>query len=324
MPYDSSNYITRTPLEGVALDFMVETDGYIADKLFPPKVVDKRKKKIYQADKSKLRHVDTRKGTNAEPNLVDEQLFTRDVDLIEHKLGREINPRDVRDADIPSLLDEGRATRQVTNHLLIDRELEAVTLATTTGNYPSSLTSALSSGSKWNEAGGDPESDMKTINAALRNSCGRDANAIAMSIETYDKLCLSPNFRDRVKYTSREPVNEADLKAYFKVDHVFIAKARYDSAVEGATASIGGFWGANVIAFVYNPSIGLEDLGYGHTYTFNTPFWVDVWEDARRKGSAGAMKRVTVGAEWKLASGYTVGSSDTDFAAGYLLRTTVA
>lgn len=323
MPYDRSQYITRTPLEDVAFDFMVEQGDYVADALFPAKPVDKSLKRVYQLDTSKLRFVETRKGTNAEANLVDEQLAPVSFTLEEHKLARDINPRDVRDADIPSLVNEQRAVKQVTNQLLLRKELLAVTLATTTSNYPAALTQALAAGSRWNDALGDPESDKVTVDAALRNVCGRGANAMTMAIETYDKLKLSPNFRDRIKYTNGGPVTLDAMKAFFNVDFIFLGKARYDSANEGATASISGFWGTNVIFHVYQPSPTLEDVGFGHTYLMNTPFWTRVDEDPKRVGPAGAIKRVTVGTEYVLMPGYNAVAGGTTFGAGYLLRTAV-
>ena len=323
MPYDRNAFITRNAIEGVAFDYMTSATDFIADALFTPKVVDNSRKKIYQRDTSKLRYVDTRKGTNAEPQLVDEQLFTSDITLEEHKLGKEINPRDVRDADMPSLLDQSRAAQQVTNHLLIYREKAAADLVTTAANYPSALTSALAGGARWNDPAGDPEADRVTINAALRNACGGEANAVAMGIETFDKLTLSANFRDRTKYTGSGPVTDAMIKAYFKVDYFFIGRARYDSANEGAAASIGGFWGTNAIFYRYNPSVGLEDTSFGHMYYMQSPFWSDVYVDMKRKGSAGAMTRVTVGTEYKLGPGFIESASSSKFSAGYLLRTVV-
>jgi hypothetical protein len=207
---------------------------------------------------------------------------------------------------------------------MLKREELAVTLATTTGNYPSDLTSALSSGSKWNEAGGDPEADKVTADNALINRCGRKANAAAMSGNTFRKLKLSPNFRDRVKYTTGGPVTLEAVKAFFQVEHLFIGDARYDAALEGAAASISDFWGGNVIFFVHNPSPKIEDVSYGHMYHFEAPFWTSVEIDPKRKGPAGPMKRVEVGSEYVLGKGYVVSSSDSDFAAGYLFRTTVA
>lgn len=324
MPYDRSAFVTRTPQEDIAFDFMVDQTGLIADALFTPKKVQKADTKVYQADTSKLKLIETRKKTNAEVDLIDEQLFSRNITLEEHKLGAEVNPRDVRDADVPRLVDEARKVKLVTTSLLLRREDLAATLATTAANYPSDLTSAIASGSRWNETNGDPEADSVTAHNALVNRCGRKANACSMSGDTYRKLKLSPSFRDRVKYTTGGPVTKDAIKALFDVDYLFIGDARYDSTVEGATASISSFWGTNVIFFVYNPSVGLEDVSYGHMYLPEAPFWVETVIDQMRRGPAGHMRRVQVGTEYALDKGFVVSSGDSDFAAGYLFRTAVA
>lgn len=324
MPYDRDTYSTRTPLEGVAFDFMVDANDFIADKIFTPKPADKSKKKVAQFDTSKLKVVETRKKTDSEADLVDEQLFYRDIDLEEHKLGKEINPQNVANADNPRLLDEARGVRLVTNMLLMKREELAATLVTTASNYPSDLTAALGSGSRWHEAGGDPEADKVTADNALRNRCGRKANAMALDGNVYDRLCTSPSFRERVMYGGSAVVTDEHIKAFFKVQHLFVGNARRDAAVEGAAASIDGFWGTGVLFFVHDPSPDEEAMSYGHLYVKNTPFWTKVTEDDKRTGPNGPMKLVQVGTEYVMDKGFVVSSSDSDFAAGYLLRTVVA
>lgn len=326
MPYDRSAFITRTPLEGVAFDFMVNQNDLLADKLFTPKPVDRAEKKVAQFDTSKLRNYEDAKGTNAEASKIDEQLFYRNISLAEYKLGSDVNPRSVRDADMPGLIDDARKVKIITQALLIKRELRAATLATTAGNYPSALYQAIASGSRWNEAGGNPESDMATANEALRNSCGREANAVSMDVGTFDKIKLSPAFIDRTKYTSGGPVTKDMMKAFFgeSIEYLFIGRGRYDSSNEGVAASIGAVWGANVIAHVYDPSSSMESQSYGSMYMYGAPFWTSSTVDTKRMGPAGPMRTVEVGTEYVLLSGMTPGSGDNDFAAGYLFATAVA
>lgn len=323
MPYDRSAFVTRTADEKVAFDFMVEADAYIADKLFSPKPVDKAEKKIFQYDLSKLRRINTKAATNAKAPLTGEQLFTSNLTLDEYKLGAEINPRNVRDADVPSLISEQRAVKMVTNHLLLDRELIAATLATTVGNYPAGLTSALAAGSRWNDADGDPEADKVTVDNAMRNSCGMKANAVAMDESTWLKLKTSPSFRSRIQYTNGGPVGLEHVKAFFGVDFIFISTARYNTALEGAADAISSVWSDNVLFFYHNPGVGIDDVGYGMMGIIDSPFRVTVREDLARVGTAGPMKVVEVATEYGLKAGFVKASGDGDFAAGYLLRTAV-
>ncbi len=323
MPYDRSAFVTRTAIEGVCFDFATSAKDFIADWLFTPKPVAKASVKVTQADTSKLRIVETRKKTDAEVDLVDEQLFTINVDLEEHKLGAEVNPKDQRDADVRSMLSEARKARLVTEHLLRMRESLAATLATTVGNYPADLTSALAAADRWDQPDGDPEACKVTADNALIARCGKEANAVAMDVTTYNKLRTSPSFRTRTQYTNAGPVSDEAIKAYFKVEYLCVGRAQYDASNEGVAASVSGFWGTNVVFFYYNPSPALEDVSYGHMYLMNTPFWSKTTIDEKRNGPAGSMKRVEVGTEYKLGPGYVVGASDSDFAAGYLFRTVV-
>jgi len=328
MPYDRSAFVTRTPQEDIAFDFMVDASAYVADKLFAPKPVDKADKKFYQVDLSKLKLVNIDKGTMAEPDTVDEQLFASNVSLKEKKLGGWVNPRDERDADIKSLLGDARKIKQITNQILIGREYQAAALVTNTANYPTALTSAIASGSRWNEAGGDPEADIITAQEAVRNYIGggvTPCNAIVMDIACFRKLQTSPNLRTRTMYTKAGPVPQELVQAYLGVDHLFISTGRYSAKLEGIAESLGGFYGAdNVVLFKYNPSVALEDVSFGVMALMDSPFWVTVTPDPKRMGPAGPARFVQVGSEWALAPGMVESSSSTKFAAGYLLRTVVA
>lgn len=325
MPYDRSKFVTRTAEETLAFDFMMDDSSFIATSVFTPKPVDKAVKKIYQYDLSKIRRVNTEAATNAEAASVDEQLFTSDLTLREYKLKRWVNPRDVRDADIPALLDDTRAIQQITNHLKLEREIIAATLALTSTNYPASLTSALASGSKWNESDGNPEKDaLGTVHPALLNSCGRQANALALDWVTLAKLKTSPAFQTRTQYTNGGPIPDEVIKAFFGVDYLFVSKARYDSSPEGKAKSIGAVWGDDALFFVYNPGAGMNDVGYGIMGLVSTPFMVQTMEHPTKGGVAGNMRSVEVRTEYGFKAGMVVAEGDADFAAGYLLRDVVA
>jgi hypothetical protein len=331
MPYDRSTFITRTPEESMCFDFMAAKEEYLADKIFTPKSVEKSTTKIYQADKSKLRYVVGEGfGTNSEPPLIDEQFFSTNVTLAEFKYGREINPKDERDADAPvrMMMGNARGAALCTLAMLNEREKKAFDLVTTTGNYTAALTSAISSGSRWNETNGDPEADSITAHQAIKDKCGMRANALAIGDATLDKLQLSPAFRERTKYTGAGKVPVDYIKQMFGVEHLFVGSARIDQVIEGGTAAPGGLWADYALMYVYNPSPAVAPdpgaVSYGHMYMLKAPFWTDIFVDTKRVGPAGPMRRITVGTEYKLGAGYVAGSGDGDFNGGYLFRTVVA
>ena len=331
MPYDRSKYITRTPEESMCFDYMQAQDGFLADKIFVPKVVDHVQKKIYQSDKSKLRkYIGKMRGTASTPILIDEQFFSTNVTLNPYKYGRQIDPVEERDADAPvrPLLGNGRAAALVTQAHLLEVEAEAVTLVTTTGNYAAAQTSAIASGSRWNETNGDPEADSITAHQAIKTACGMHPNALAIGDATLDKIQLSPYFRERTKYTGAGKVPVEYVKQMFGVEHLFVGSARVDSGIEGGTASVAGFWSDYALMYVYNPSPAVAPepgaVSYGHMYTLARRFWTTVTINEQLQGPAGPMRTLQMGAELALGAGMVVADGNGDFNAGYLFRTVVA
>ena len=163
-----------------------------------------------------------------------------------------------------------------------------------------------------------------TADAALINTCGQKANAVLLDWATWMKIRLSPNFRDRTKYTHLGSVPDDVIKGFFDVDFVFIGKARYNAGMEGAADSISGFWGTNAIFFVYNPSVALEDMAFGLMTLREAPFVVTSEPIPLKRGMAGQMMLVQVSTEYGLMPGFVESSSSSKYAAGYLYRTVVA
>lgn len=329
MPYNRADFITTSPLTNVALDRFFSEEDLVFTKANTMVPFDKATGKIYQTDGlGKLTLISDERGTDSEPDLDDEQLFGRTITPNEYKGGGRINPRDVRDADVPGLLDEGRVIARKTAQMMLAAEkrfADAVLLST---NYPSSLTSALSAGDKWSDAAGNPEEDkLVTIDEALLDWCGKPANAMIIASDVLSKLKLSPEFRSRTQYTQSSGLTDEQVKAYFKVDYLFVGKARYNSALPGATRSITKIWAGNdVVFFHFDPRMpSAADPGQN---AFLMPFvgsmwWTAVDELKNLRGSAGAMKQVTVGAEYTFTPGFVESSSSSDFAAAYLLRDVV-
>lgn len=329
MPYNRSDFITAKPLTNVALDRFFNEQDLIFSKANTMVPLDKATMKIYQTDGlGRLSLISDERGTNSEPDLDDEQLFGREVVPSEYKAGGEVNPRDVRDADVPGLLDESRVIQRKTGQLMLAAEKRFADAVLTSGNYTSGLTTALSAGDRWSDAAGNPEEDkLVTVDEALLDMCGKPANAMIIASDVLAKLKLSPEFRSRTQYTQSSGLTDEQIKAYFQIDYLFVGKARYNSALPGAARSITKIWAGNdVVFFHFDPTLP-SAINPG-TNAFLMPFvgamwWVDVRPDERRIGSAGPMKRITVGAEYAFTPGFVESSSSSKYAAAYLLRDVV-
>lgn len=324
MPANRSSFVTRTALESLALGLFLDEKSVVASSLCNVQTFDKGDKKIYQRDNSVRRVVNTLKSTDSEADIVDQDVFATSVSALEHKLKAPINPRDLRDADLPQLMDESELVEHLTMRHLLAMEVDFATLAFTSGNYATSLTSALSSGSKWNEANGSPETNLLTVNDALRNSCGRKANAVTMDALTLEKLRLSPEWRSRTQYTNGGPIPDSLIKAFFGVDYLFVSSARVNGAVKGAAESLSAPFGDDVVFSVFDPNAGMRSQNAFVMGVLQSGFWTKTYEDVKRNGAAGSMRYVEVGTEYVFAPGFVESSSSSKISAAYLLRDVVA
>jgi hypothetical protein len=210
--------------------------------------------------------------------------------------------------------------------------LRIATLATTSGNYPSDLTSALTTGTnRWIDAGGDFEVDSNTARKAIKARSGKLPNAVAMSLTTFDQIRTGPLFRDRVKFTnsfmSMDEVKKT-LATALQVDHIFIGSAKYNTANDGATDTTADIWAVvgvgMVVFFYYNPSPAMYDVSYGHTWIRKNLYTYEAL-DPKRGSADGRITEIEGGWEYDYSAGYVADSANTTkFGAGYLFRNVTA
>lgn len=318
---DPSQFITRTALDNFSIRYANDADAFIAESVFPSVMVDKSLVKVYQFDTANFRVPDARADSKAEANSVDYAVFSTAKTLVNYKLKGEVDPRDVKNADAAVADMKMGITKTIMDGLLLRREVEAATLATTSSNYPSDLTSALTdSTNRWSDTGGDPEANGVTARSAVRLRCGKEANALALSWTGLETLKTSPALVDRLKYVQGSRIPNEMLMNLLGVQYLFVGKAIKNTNVEGnATQTLAEVWGDNALFFVYEPTPTRESVCYGKTYMLNQMYSYE-YEDVKRGSGAGRIQVIERGWEYVQAAGAVVSSSDTDFASGYLLR----
>lgn len=321
-----SSFITRTAVENFSLRAANEMTDFIADEVFTPVIVSKESVKVYQYDVSQFRVVDSRKSSKAEADSVDYGVFTTDRTCLLHKLSAPWDPADAAqfDAVVSNLQQD--AALQVMEALMLYKETEAVTLATTAGNYPASLTATLAAGATWLEVGGDPEGNSGTARTAVKTACSKSPNAAAMSWTTFDKLRGAPYFIDRMKYTNGSVTLEAFegmLKAWLGVQYLHICKAQKNANLEGnATQTLSDVWDDSILFYVKNPSVSAKVMRYGANYVYNQ-LYTHAYQDDKRGSGKGRIQILEMGMSYVIGPAAVVSSSDTDFSAGYLLKNVV-
>lgn len=317
-----ADFITRNATEAFSIRYANEKTDFIADYLFPPSPeTGKDLIKVWQYDVSNYRSVaSTKKSSKAAADRVDYSGFYTNRTLELHKLAGEIDPSDERNFDpvVSNVREDMAAT--IMDRLILDKENEAATLATNSTNYPSGLTSALGATVTWAVAGGDPVADAKTARVAVKGQCGRKPNAMGLSWTGWEHLSTNASLLDRVKYTSADSLTVDQVKRLLGLDFIFIAGAQGNTNLEGnATQTLSDIWNDSAIFFVYDPSPRKKKVCYGVQPIHNQLYSYE-FQDEERGSEDGRIKVLEMGWRYTLASGAVVSSSDTDFAAGYLLR----
>lgn len=328
---DPTGFITRTPLEDESFQFVNAQTDFVGTDVMPVKPITAAQKKIYQYDFNMLRRVQTKNNSKAAAGKVDYNVFTTNITTDLYKLAADIDPRDEATFDQPVNAVRRNQMKNIMSRLLIDHESIVASLVTTSGNYPSGNTTALTTGvNRWIDAGGDPEVDQITAENQMRNTCGKGHNACVMAGTTFRKLRTNATFRERVKYTAgyTGPGAMTDaaflegMKLMLGVQYLFIANAKYNNSNLGGADSIGDIWNNSVVFFYYNPSPALEDVAFGHTYMRNQLYQFEAI-DPKRGGVDGRVTELEMGWEYTVAVGMVDTSGSTKFAAGYLFTNVV-
>ena len=320
-----ASFKTTTALENFSIRAANEMTDFIADEVFPPVIVSKEDCKVYQYDSSQFAVVDSRKASKAQADSIDYGVFTSSKSCLLHKLQAEYDPADAAQFDSVVANLEQDAALQLMEALMLYKETEAVTLATTSGNYPAALTATLAADATWIVTGGDPEGTSAVARAAVKSACSKAPNAAAMAWTTFEKLRAAPYFIDRMKYTNASVSSDAFaemLKSWMGVQSLAICKATKSTNIEGAATVLADVWDDSILFYVKNTSASPKSMRYGANYIFNQ-LYTHKWQDESRGSGKGRIQKLEMGLSYVLSPGAVVSSSDSDFTAGYLLKNVV-
>lgn len=320
MAFNPNAFKTSNPLEGVTIRYANELTDYIADEVFGFNPVSKDKFSLYQYDTSNFRYVNSRKSNMAEADVVDYGAFKTEYSTVPYKLKGKVDPSEEQDFDRPMANVEQDVAALVMDNLMIEREVAAADLALTSTNYPAALTSALGAGATWISTGGNPEVDASLARRAVKDSCGKYANACAISGSMYDQLLQAPAVVDRIKFVNGTKPSVDVIKNLLGVDFLHICKAQKNANVEGSsTQTLSDVWNDSALFYVKDPSPRLKKVCYG-MWSVRNKFTVRKYVDEKLGSADGPIRFIECAWNWKLHAGAVVSSSDGDFAGGYLLR----
>lgn len=210
----------------------------IAELLFPTVRVKKEAGTIPLFGKEAFKQYDTKRAIRAASNRMSpEARSTTDYVMDEHDMEYPIDYREGEE-DVFNLRDYARMVTQ--DIVLLDREIEAATLATTPANFPTGNKVALSSTDCFDDYDNStPIEVVDTAKEGVRAKIGREANVGFMGASTFSILRNHPKLIERIKYSQRGVVTLDLMKEIFGLEELHVGKA-IKAADDGTVSDVWG------------------------------------------------------------------------------------
>lgn len=265
-------------LTNISVAYIQSEDSYIADKVFPVVPVVHQadqyfvfKKDDYFRDEAQIR-ADAAESAGSGFNL-STQSYAAKVWAIHKDIGDQVR----RNAD-PAIDIDVATTKFVTQRMLIRRDrffastYMAASIWGTDVTFSASGTPGTTASTYWSDdANGDPFTDISAGQSLILQNTGLEANTLVLSYPVYMALRKHPLIIDRIKYTS--PVFAGNITAQllaeaFDVERVLVAKAVYNTAVEGLAGSYQFIVGKNALLCHTARAPGLWTPSAGYTFAW--------------------------------------------------------
>lgn len=296
--------------------------GLVGESLFPSVRVLKQSDKYYIFGREGwLPEQDERAPGTVAREVLGLEVSTDTYFARERALQIAVTDEERRNVDSP-LAPDRDGTETVTSKIMLGRERAIQTLATTTGNYASGLSTTLSGTAQWSDyVNSDPISDLRVGKAAVHARIFMEPNTAVIPYQVMTKLEDHPDFLERIKYSERAIFSPELLASVLGFQRVVVPGSGINTAALGAAATITYLWGKDVVMAWVPPRAGLKIPAYGYEFTWGTQS-VDRWREEQRKSD---IIRVSRSYDLKLVAQGDAGSSDAGKAiAGYLIKTAVA
>ena len=272
-PTASDVHVNR-PLTNIAVAYAQKAENYIADKVFPIVPVQKQSDRYFTFDKGDLLRDEAEErapGTESAGSGVGID-NTPNYYAPVYAYHEDVDDQRKANADAP-LTPMREASEQVTQKLLTKRERLWATAFFGTGIWDQDLTGVSASPStneflQWNDADSDPATDIAAANEVIRGATGYEGNTLVLGASVYAVLKNNASVLDRIKYTQKGVVTAELLAGLFDVERVLVAKAVYNSAAEGATATVTDIFGKAALLCYAAPSPGIRTPSAGYTFAW--------------------------------------------------------
>ena len=250
-------------LTDMAVDFVMNTAGFLAQTLFPLFMTAEQSAQYYKFDTENIISIpkDLRRAPGGDYKRWTMKISDDTYACKEFGLEQAVDDRE-RKKYTNAFNADTSAVRRTINGMLMAREHRVKALAISASVPSSSPTK------KWNEADADIFGDIDTVKEVIEKGCGMMPNVIVVSRIVFNVLKDHPSIIDRIKYTSNKSVTPEVLAALFDIDRMIIAGTIHNSAVEGQALNPAYLWGDSVILAHTETAQDLQAPSFGRTFVW--------------------------------------------------------
>lgn len=303
-------FSTNPDYTAIAIAYRNPKNSYIYDRVLPSVPVAAREFEWTQYTIEEGYNIpETFVGRTSRPNQVEFTSNRRGDSVIDYALDSPVPQSDIDSA--PKGYDPlARATMQVADYVMLDREKRCADLVFALNTYDASLRATLSGTDQWSDyTNSDPDAD---ISEAL-DSMLIPADIMVIGQLAFSKLRRHPKLMNAIRgYTAsnadasgnnRGKLNTQELAEFFGLEEVIVGQTRSNTAKKGQTGSYSRLWGKHCALLVRNPLADLKSGGvtFGMTAEFGRKKTMTI-PDANIGGDGGLYVRVKESVKEVIAS----------------------
>jgi len=259
-------------LSNVSTAYMQDNTNFIAGTVFPRVPVAHRSNKYYVWNKDSFRLDQVRERADCTESAgADFSLSNSNYEAKRYALHKMIGREVIENAD-PAANVEIAASEWLAQQHLISAERKWATDFFATSKWATDVTGAASGGDfvYWSDqTGSSPLEDIDTGKATILQSTGLEPNTLVVGYEVHQALKNHPEVVERYKRFSPGAVGTGYLATLLEVDRYLVAKASWNSAIEGATASNAFILGKNALLMHVTDTPALMNPTAGYTFTWD-------------------------------------------------------
>jgi hypothetical protein len=237
----------------------------MADVYAPPLMVAKPSDKYYTFDKGDAFQVAApiAGGPAGQVDEISPRLANATYTTLEYAVGGFVATQLQAAADAPLNIRKATA-RRCMQALMLRREARVNTLATTTGNWDSTLLKTVSAGSQWN--GGASADPIKDLQDRCEASYG-DVTGILMNERVFHAFQRSPAVQKFFTYKDGKEAlpDPGQMSAILQLPPIYVAKMKYINT----SGALDYIWSDKVILFrqpAQMPPTTQDDVSTGTTF----------------------------------------------------------